>query len=208
MRMRVVISALICVFLAAPLLAQGPPPSSGPTVVRYERDGEAEDYWWVYTDWKRGYVAFHGVDIVSWCEWEQPGDPIDGYNFWDVQEVSPAAHEGWIHALEKADDVTTSVWPVTIWDGNACVNILFNSAPIATGTVDIISNDNDVDAWIDERPSVNTYKVSGHGVLTAADGERMRFNGGLNCVWGGITEDPVDDDYFAGEHCSAKIILR
>ena len=208
MKTKVLFSALICIFLAVPVLAQGPPPSSGPTVVRYERDGEAEDWFYYYTDWKRGYVAFHGVDIFSWCNQFFTGDAPTGYNYWEVHEVSAEAHEGWVHLLEKADDVTTSVWSTAIWDGPACFNVVFNYTPLATGTVDVIANDNDFFAWIDERPSVNTWKVSGHGVLTATDGERMRFNGGVNCVWGGVTEDPDDDDYFAGEHCSAKIILN
>lgn len=203
---RTVFSVLICLFVSAPLLAQGPPPSSGPTVVRYERDGEEEAWFYYYTDFKRGYVAFHGVDIFSWCnQFFGGGDPF-GFNFWTVQEVSPEAHEGWMHLLEKADDVTTSVYSSAIWEGGACFNIVFNFEPIATGTVDIVANDNDYYAWLYDRPSVNTWKISGHGVLTHADGERMRFNGGVNCVWGGYSEDP--DYVHPGEHCSAKIVLH
>lgn len=193
MKVRVLITVLAFVFVATPLLAQGPPATSGLIVVRGDFYGGDYDYWYVYTDWKRGYVAFHGVDISSWCA----EDPT-GYTTWNYQENYPPAEEGLIIQHIKADDVTTSVWPASIWDGNWCDNIL-NSVPLATGTVDLIYNDNDVLAWMYDHNRKNAYGVSAHGVLSAPDGERMIFNGSAH----GVYDADVDEVKWA-----IKIVLN
>ena len=193
MKVRILIAVVSCIIVATPLLAQGPPPSSGPFVVRGDFYGGDTDYWFYYTDFKRGYVAFNGIDIASWCA----GDPT-GYATWNYQENYPPAEEGLIIQHLKADDVTTSVWPVSIWDGDVCFNIL-NSAPLASGTVDFIMNDNDFLAWMYDHNRKNAYGLSAHGVLSAPDGERMIFNSSFHCVY----DADVDE-----AKCKVKIVLN
>lgn len=206
MRVRVFIAVATCLFVAAPLLAQGPPEFSGPIVVRGEVDGADYDFWYGYVDWKRGYVAFHGVDIVSWCEWE-PGDPDPvGYNIWSFMNVFPPTPDdgGVIHRVLKAEDSATSVWPISILDNGfnwwEWCPLLLEETPLATGTVDIVETDNDLNANSGDHNRKNAYKISAHGVLVAPDGEPMMFNGGFHCVWSGF----FADDGF----CKEKIVLH
>jgi hypothetical protein len=190
MKIRVILAVLGCLFVTAPLLAQGPPEASGPYVVRDEVSG----YWWYFTDFKRGYVVFLGVDIVSWCA-EMPV-----YSTWSLQENYPPAEEGLVVQHFKGDDVITSVWPITIWDGDPC-EYVFNNPPIADGTADVIANDNDLYAGSYDHNRHNSYGISAHGVLTAPDGERMIFNGMFHCTWPGYP------DFDEGK-CKIKIVLN
>ena len=199
MNARAVLVAVALVFAAAPVFAQGPPPTSGPFVVRGTFDGADSDWWWGIADVKRGYFSVHGVDVVSWCE----GNP-SGYNIWSFQDVNLPADEGLVHALQKGDDVLTSVWPISVLDDFFCIGILERGVPLAQGTVDMVFTDNDVWAWLFDHNRANAYGITGHGVLTAPDGERMRCNAGFRCVWqtgNGNVDDP-------GNHCVQKIVLK
>jgi hypothetical protein len=178
MKFKVSMVVAACILMAVPVMAQGPPPASGPIVVRGDFNGADYDWWYYYTDWKRGYVAFHGVDIVSWCAYNPTG-----YSDWYYLDVFPPAEADLIHEVLKGDDITTSVWPVAIWEyTNACDYIL-NYPPIATGTADVIVTDNDVTAWRNTHNRKNAYHLSAHGVLYAPDGEGMVFSGGFHGVW-------------------------
>lgn len=197
MRTRILLCALLCLVVAAPLVAQGPPSSSGPIVVRGEFNGGDSDYWWGITDMRTGYIAVHGVDLVSWCMMA----PV-GYTVWDFQDNFPPAEEGLVHELLKADDVLTSVWPVSILDEpDFCVPVLAMGAPIAEGTVDFLLNDNDSFAWLYEHNRADAYHISTHGLVYTPDGERMVLNSSFQCVW--RMDDPIP-----GTHCNARVILK
>jgi hypothetical protein len=188
MKTRIILVVLVCVFVTAPLLAQGPPAESGPNVIR----DEAYGWWWYFTDAKRGYVAFVGADPVAICS----GGDADSW--WNYQENYPPAEEGLIHFLAKGDDVPASVYPISIWDYGACEYIL-SFPPIAAGTADVVITDNDLDASLYDHNRKNAYGLSAHGALTAPDGERMIFNGGFRCVY----DADVDE-----VKCKIKIVLN
>jgi hypothetical protein len=202
MKLRAVTIVVTALVMAAPAFAQGPPDMSGPIVVRYELDGETEGLWWGYADAKRGYVAFHGVDIAAACA----GSP-SGWNVYYVQDVMPPAADGLIMETMKGEDITTSVYPIAILDQSVypvwCLGVL-DLGPIAVGTVDMIVTDNDLLAWQYDHNRVNAYGISAHGILfDPEDDEPMRLNAGFRCVWGGL-----DNDDFAGAHCKNKIVLN
>jgi hypothetical protein len=201
MKTGLVAATLVAVFASAPLFAQEPPPAAGPFVVRGEFDGAGEDWWYGYVDWKRGLVAFHGVDIVSWCE----GMPT-GYSVWYFQDNLPPAEEGLVRELLKGDDVVTSVWPTSILGqpGGFCTGVLDMGMPLAEGTVDIVSTDNDYFSWLYDHDRANAYGISAHGLVYTPEQERLIFNGGYRCVW--LTgNDPAEDP---GAHCTNKIVVR
>ena len=88
-----------------------------------------------------------------------------------------------IHEVLKGDDLTTSVWPVAIWEYPSACDYMLNNPPIATGTADVIVTDNDYFAWRTTHNRKNAYHLSAHGVLYAPDGEGMVFSGGFHGVW-------------------------
>ena len=201
MKTRAVLVAVALVFISAPVVAPDPPANSGPFVVRGEFDGADSDYWWGIADSKRGYVAIHGVDIVSWCEGTSP----TGYNLWSFQDTNIPADEGLVHQLLKADDVLTSVWPISILDAAFfCDPLLEMGTPLAEGTIDMILTDNDVFAYLYDHNRANAWGITGHGVVTAPDGERMRLSSGFRCVWN--TGQAGGDD--PGAHCTEKVVLN
>ncbi len=186
MKIRIILAVLVCVFVTAPLLAQGPPDFSGPIVVRYDDTF----YYWGYFDEKRGYVAFHGVDVLAACS----GDPLTEWSEWSFKEVSPRGEDGVLVQQVKGYDVLTSVWPMSILDdglgaGQFCPKIVELGAPIAEGTADVIIKDNDLYAFLYDHHRSNAFSLSAHGMLEdPIDGETMVFNGGYNCVWDGENE--------------------
>lgn len=189
MKTRMILAILVCVFVATPLLAQGPPAQSGPHVFR----DEAYGWWWYFTDWNRGYVAFVGRDIVAFCNGEVVG------SWWTYQDNYPPAEEGLLITVTKGDDVITSVWPAAIWDYFDPCEYILNNPPLAEGTSDVVLTDNDIYAWAYDHTRKNAYGLSAHGVLTAPDGERMIFNGHFRCVYDGDTDT---------QKCNAKIVLN
>jgi hypothetical protein len=184
---------------SAPLFAQGPPPESG-VVERWE--GSGWFYW--YADEKRGYVAFHGVDVIAGCA----DDPETEWSVWQVQDVFIPASDGLIKTNEVGDDSITSVWPIEILDEDVyphwCFGVL-DLDPIATGTADVLVVDNDLfGGWFENTPRMNAYSLSAHGVLESFDdGEPMRINGGFNCHWPGYPAD-----YQETNKCKEKIVLH
>ena len=205
MKMRVVISALICVFLAAPLLAQGPPDSSG-RVERWESDG-TWGWFYGYVDSKRNLVAFHGVDVEVWCV----DRDAEEWGVWSVQDVVIKGDPEWlIKTTEKGDDMPTSVWPIDILDDSVydhwCDGVLdLALESIATGMADVIVTDNDLNAgFFENTPRMNAYHLSAHCVLYATeDGEPMMFSGGYSCQWPGFPEA-----FSETGKCKEKILLH
>ena len=204
MKIRVVISALICVFLAAPLLAQGPPDSSG-RVERWESDG-TWGWFYGYVDSKRNLVAFHGVDVEVWCV----DRDAEEWGVWSVQDVYLPPTDSLIKTTEKGDDMPTSVWPIDILDDSVydhwCDGVLdLALESIATGMADVIVTDNDLNAgFFENTPRMNAYHLSAHGVLYATeDGEPMMFSGGYNCQWPGFPEA-----FSETGKCKEKILLH
>lgn len=206
MKTGLMVATLVAVSVSAPLFAQGPPPASGPFVVRGEFDGSSgipgadEDFWVGYVDAKRRLVAFHGVDIGSWCE----GSPTD-YSVWYFQDNIPPADEGLVHKLLKADDVVTSVWPTSIFGqpGGFCAGVLAMGVPLAAGTVDMLITDNDYMAWL-EHDRANAVAISAVGLVYTPEGERLIFHGSSHCVWH-TGNDQVGDP---APPCKASIVVR
>ena len=190
MKIRSLLIVIVCLSFVAPLFAQGPPLSSGPNVIRYEDYG----WWWNFADFKRGYFTVIGIDAVAFC-WGE----FDGA-WWAFQENYPPAEEGIVHRLIKGDDVPASVWPAWIVedDFDTCAYIRENP-PIAAGTVDALSNDNDVYAGAFEHNRTNSWGLKAHGAMEAPDGEMMMFSAGYHCVWNQKT------DKF---ECKFKIVLN
>ena len=107
MNTRSMVITFVCLCLTAPLFAQGPPAESG-IVERWEGSG----WFYGYIDGKRGYVAFHGVDIITYCDEDLDRE----FSVWQVQDVYIPASDGLIKTNEVGDDSITSVWPIGIMD--------------------------------------------------------------------------------------------
>ena len=183
MRKKIVLFVLVSMFTVTPLIAD-PPDSSGPYVVRTEVYG-----WFFYND--NGMVAIHGAD---WPELCQGGFPWT--DLWEVKVINNPADADLIVRLVKGDDVDTWIYPewFIVFDEDGfidfpatCANAL-SVPPIATGTMDIISTDNDVIGNLPHN-RYNAWHLSAHGVLSSPSGDRMICNSGFNCVWNG---DPLD----------------
>jgi hypothetical protein len=194
----------VCFCFAAPLFAQGPPDFSG-RVERWETDG-TWGWFYGYGDTKRGYAAFHGVDVEVFCV----DRSAEEWGIWSVQDVWLPPTDMLIKTTEKGDDMPTSVWPIVIFDDTVydhwCDGVLDPALEsIATGTTDVIVTDNDLTGgWYENTPRMNAFKLSAHGVLYATEGgEPMMFSGGYNCQWPGYP-----DVWSETGKCKEKIVLR
>jgi hypothetical protein len=198
---RVVCSMLMCAFVSAPLLAQGPPENSGPNVERWEMyGGPPYFFWFAVIDEKRNYVAVIGVDLEAICV----GEP-DVWGVWDVQDVYLPPGDNLLHSVYKGEQIPTLVYPIEMLDNPTWCDAANATDPIATGWTHVIVTDNDVFAWQDEfHPRTNAWHLSAHGLLESfEDGEQMMFNGGLNCQWPGYPEDPSTTG-----KCTQKVVLH
>ena len=201
MNTRIFLTTFVCICLTVPLFAQGPPANSG-IVERWEGDGW---FRW-YADFKRNFVAFHGVDIEAWCAWDENTE----WSTWQVQDVIIKGDPEWlVKTTEKGDDMITSVWPIEILDEVAypdhwCDGVL-DLEPIATGTADVVFTDNDLTGgFYEPTPRMNAYHLSAHGLIDAeVDGEQLMFSGGFNCQWPGYPEVWSETG-----KCKAKIIVH
>jgi len=204
MNTRIVIMTFVCLCIAAPLVAQGPPQDSG-----IVNRGSYQGIKW-YEDAKRNYTAFHGVDIQAWCT----GDPNAERGTWYYQDSWINEDEGLIRTTEHGDDMPTSVWPLGIVDPNpngdlslrdrVCPNVEVTD-PLAVGTADVVITDNDLyGGYYEPTERRNAFKLSAHGFLYSfTDGELMQFSGGYTCQWPGYPAD-----YNETEKCNYKIVLN
>jgi len=172
-------------------MSADPPSQSGPIVFRYQ-----VNWGWAYID--DGLLAVHGFDLEHWCNLGCPGAEgcFETDELHELQEIVSPADEGLFIHLFNGDNLTTTVWP---WEGSLCASFdAMEGVPLAFGTVDLISTDNDVLAYLFGHPRHNAFKVGAHGVLETPAGERLVFNGHENCVW------HPDFDF----RCNSKIIIR
>ena len=172
---RLAIALVICSIVSISLsFPDGPPLESGPFVTRHYVDGFPLDGWIFHIDWDARLMAVYGIDPVELCQGGGEFEPVSV-----LQIQAPAAIEAIIH-LVKADDMTVSVW-----EGASCSFIL-NNPPVATGTVDMVSNDNDLLSFLNpETNRANAFAFSAHGSLRTPRGETVRFSAHSKCVWDG-----------------------
>lgn len=157
-----------------------PPDQSGQIVFRYDLY-----YGWGYRT--ADLWAIHGFDIVHWCSLGCPGDPVNPECFitdqlHTIQDIVSPADLDLLIELVKGDDLWTTVWPRTPGVGLCETVAAMQGVPLAFGTVDLISTDNDLFANLVHN-RMNSYKVSAHGVVETPEGDRHQFSGRVKCVW-------------------------
>jgi hypothetical protein len=173
----------------APALSAGKigdaPAESGPYVVRVEANVAL-----FYADANAGLSAVLGLDPVDVCN----GSFDPDVNHVIIIDVPNDVDR--INVLIEAEDVTTSVWPFTTFD----CGLFTTTDPLAAGTADLISTDNDF--FGSDNANANAFGFQVHGQLsTDANREAVSFSGHSRCVWDG--NDPVT--FF---QCNDKITLN
>lgn len=143
--------------------APGPPANSGPYVLRFERTAT-----FLIVDPRTEVGLYLGADIVRLCS----GDP-SGFDAVSIQDVHVPEDENRINELVRGEDVRASLWnPFPV----SCADVL-SRAPAATGTVDFVSTDNDVDVFLNpESRNANAFGVQAHGFLETGDGDVVGVN--------------------------------
>ncbi|MCZ6756487.1 MAG: hypothetical protein O7E49_14355 [Gemmatimonadetes bacterium] len=147
------------------------PPASGPFLVRGQTGFAV-----FYVDFEDGMLVVLGIDIVQFCT---SGAPFDIVAF---QNISVPEDANRVNQLIHGDDLTTSVWPLF---GFNC-GLFTSTAPLASGTSDLISTDNDI--FIFNNPdsrNANAFGFRAHGQLTDPSGRRRMFSGHCNVSWDG-----------------------
>jgi hypothetical protein len=169
-----VVVLLVALVTAIPALAD-PPPSSGLKVVRY--DGIV----YLHTvDYKNGLSAIVGADIVEFC------NTYSGFDLVSIQDIHVPEDANRIVEIAHGDDVTTSVWQFTDFD----CGLFTTQEPVATGTTDVVSTDNDLDVYNNpDHVNWNAFGFTAHGLLAAPDGGAKQMNGVSRCVWDGVDSD-------------------
>jgi len=147
------------------------PGTSGPFVVRGQTTFAV-----FYVDTKAGVSAIHGTDIIQFC---QSGAPFD---LVDLMSVSVPEDPNRLNQLMQGT-VQTSVWPFTVFDCNA----FLNTAPLGTGTANLINTDNDLLVFLNpNNVNANAFGFTAQGQLTRPDGSTAQFNGVNKSVWDGV----------------------
>lgn len=154
------------VLLSLSCFAIADPPESSGIVIRDEYNNA-----WVDIDMDTGLLAVTGVNIVQWC--------TDGAPFDTIYYADKNLQDGFrLNTLEKAE-VTTSVWPFTVFD---CA--LFTSVPpLATGVANYRLHDNDLfgNQFCEEKNNANAFGRKVNGKLYSPQGEGRNLN---MHVWG------------------------
>jgi hypothetical protein len=160
-------------------LAKGPPASSGPIVIRTETAFAV-----FYADPGAGISAVHGADMDEFC------NGIVDFDIVKLQEIDVPEDANRIISLVHGHDVRTSVWPFTDFD----CDLFTTTTPLATGTVDMVSTDNDVVVFLNpDNVNHNAFGWAAHGKLVGPNGEELNFSGHSKTVWDGI---PGPDEFF------------
>ena len=147
------------------------PANSGPIVTRDQRNFAV-----FYVDTKTGISAVHGADIVDFCK-PPIGTTAD---LLDRQRVFLPNEAAAVNDLLQGSDMTTSVWPFTVFDCNA----FLTTTPLATGTVDIVNTDNDFFAFLRSSPArANAFGFNANGRLNLSGGGTAQFSGHSRAVF-------------------------
>lgn len=148
------------------------PAAPGPIIVRFQ-----DQFVTFYSDFDRGLTAIHGVDIVALCA----GDPFF-FELVDIQDVTNPTEAAAVNELFQGDDLTTSVWAFTLV-GFSCAPFVA-TIPLATGTADLTSTDNDFFAFLRDEPArANAFGFTAQGRLNLTSGGTAHFNGEFRAVF-------------------------
>jgi hypothetical protein len=192
--MKIVITTIICALLLvfigcsneqAPTevpqvpsvdLVKDQPEGSGATVIRF--DG------WIavnYYDVDRDLQVIIGVDMNEYCAGDFNPDIVE------IQEVTNPVDQNIVNQLIHGSDIYCWVYPLYPFD---CERFL-TEGPIASGYVDLVSNDNDLYAWIEEASGnnrVNAFGIAARGELFTPEGQKVRLAFQTRLVWEGYPD--------------------
>ena len=147
------------------------PSNSGPIVMRSEVAFAV-----FYVDTKAGISAIHGADMVEFC------NGVIDFDLVELQRIDVPEDANRLIDIIHGNDVRTSVWPFTTFDCNLFTTV----TPLATGTVDLVSTDNDLLVFLNpDNRNANAFGFQAHGKLTGPNGERLNFSGHSRVVWDG-----------------------
>ncbi len=167
-------------------LAKGPPPTSGPIVIRSQTLFAV-----FFVDLDKGISASIGADPVEFCS------GIIDFDIVELQEISVPEDANRLIDLVKGSNVTASVWPFTTFD----CDLFANTTPLATGTVKLVNTDNDLLIFLNpDHKNSNAFGFTAQGRLNRPDGTKASFNAVSKCVW--------DGDDIASLKCVEKINLN
>ena len=148
---------------------------SGAQVVRYQ-DALAI----IYTDEVRGLQLIVGVDVEEYCTLGLFPDIID------IMEITNPVDQVLVVQLIRSKDVHAAVYPLYDFD---CARML-DEGPIAVGTADFLSVDNDLYAWYDTNDAsrVNSATSKVNGTLYTPDGQKVLLNFTWKLIWPGYPD--------------------
>lgn len=167
------------------------PASSGPYVTRYQ--GNFYNNFLLVTDAKSGLALVIGTDPVQLCQ------GIVNFDLVSIMDINVPTDAQRISQLIKGTDVTTSVWNYDPNVGFACSNVL-SEAPVATGTSNLVSTDNDLTVFLYDNKDHNAFGFNAHGKLTGPNGEPYAFSAFSRTVWDGINLNSVKNTHNINLH--------
>ena len=148
---------------------------TGAQVVRYQ-DALAI----IYTDDARGLQLIVGVDIEEYCTVGFFPDIVD------IMEITNPVDQELVVQLIRGKGVHAAVYPLYEFD---CARML-DEGPIAAGTADFLSVDNDLYAWYDTNDAsrVNSATIKANGTLYTPDGQKVLLNFTWKLLWPGYPD--------------------
>jgi len=146
------------------------PPSSGPNIIR-----SATTFAVFHADNLRGVSAVYGTDVVQLCLGNVAFDVVA------LQEITVPQEAGRFIDLIQGAALTASVWPFTAFD----CTLFLNTAPLATGLVDLVNTDNDLLVFLRDNRNANAFGFTAQGTLTRPSGTRAHVNSVAKVVWDG-----------------------
>jgi hypothetical protein len=162
------------------------PPSSGdnnPTSLMKASDGPGawiirdrnETYRMWFRDPEAGLILVVGInDYADFC-----ATRMDGMDGVDVRQLFlPNADPEARRKLQqvKARDFSAQIWALSQWAGNPCAAWNSIYPPMATGTVNYITTDNDALANTQDNPNRRTFGYKATGTLYGPDGQVFHLN--------------------------------
>jgi len=147
------------------------PASPGPNIIR-----SATMFAVFHADNRRGVSAVYGTDVVQLCLGNVAFDVVS------LQEITVPQEAGRFIDLIQGAAVTASVWPFTAFD----CTLFLNTAPLATGLVDLVNTDNDLLVFLRDNTNANAFGFTAQGTLTRPSGARAHVNSVSKVVWDGL----------------------